>query len=235
MSVKTILFDLDGTLLPMDQDVFSKAYISAIAKKLEPFGFDSKTVFSGVWHSVEAMVRNDGSKTNEDAFWLSFANSVGDAVLDHKGLFDEFYQTDFPKISAVCGYTEKAKTLIDMLNAKGYRLILATNPLFPAVATHCRIGCAGLQTDDFEYITSYENSYYCKPNPKYYTEILEKLQIDPTECLMVGNDVREDMITEALGMKVFLLTDCLINKDNKDISQYPHGSFEELTEYINPL
>ena len=55
------------------------------------------------------------------------------------------------------------------------------------------------------------------------------------ECLMVGNDVGEDMITETLGMKVFLLTDCLINKENKDISLFPNGSFDELMKYIDTL
>ena len=54
----------------------------------------------------------------------------------------------------------------------------------------------------------------------------------PEECLMVGNDVSEDMITEQLGMKTFLLTNCLINKENKNISHYPHGGFTQLHTYL---
>ena len=49
---------------------------------------------------------------------------------------------------------------------------------------------------------------------------------------MVGNDVSEDMITEQLGMKTFLLTNCLINKENKNISHYPHGGFTQLHTYL---
>jgi len=52
---------------------------------------------------------------------------------------------------------------------------------------------------------------------------------------MVGNDVGDDMVTRELGMNVFLLTDCLINKKDVDINQYPHGGFAELIEYINTL
>ena len=52
---------------------------------------------------------------------------------------------------------------------------------------------------------------------------------------MVGNDVDEDMIAEKLGMKVFLLTDCLLNKNGKDISGYRQGSFAELMEYISEV
>ena len=55
------------------------------------------------------------------------------------------------------------------------------------------------------------------------------------ECLMVGNDIGEDMIAETLGMHVFLLTDCLINKKNVDITRYPHGNFSDLQNYLFSL
>ena len=70
-------------------------------------------------------------------------------------------------------------------------------------------------------------------HPKYYEELLQKLDLKPEECIMVGNDVDEDMVpTEKLGMKVFLLTDCLINKNGQDISGYPQGDFEALKKYL---
>ena len=94
---------------------------------------------------------------------------------------------------------------------------------------------AGLAPEDFEYYTTYENSSYGKPNLKYYEEILEKIGAKAEECLMVGNDVAEDMVTEKLGMKVFLMTECLINKHNEDIEKYPHGSFDQLITYIQNL
>ena len=40
MSIKAVLFDLDGTLLPMDQDEFVKAYSMGLAKKLAPHGYE---------------------------------------------------------------------------------------------------------------------------------------------------------------------------------------------------
>ena len=111
------------------------------------------------------------------------------------------------------------------------RVILATNPIFPAVATRARIRWAGLDESDFEFVTSYENSCHCKPNPEYYRDILNRLGIDPEGCLMVGNDAVEDTAAKKLGMDVFLLTDCLINK-GVDITGYPQGSFDDLMAYI---
>ena len=52
---------------------------------------------------------------------------------------------------------------------------------------------------------------------------------------MVGNDVGEDMVAENLGMQVFLLTDCLINKKSADLSRYPHGGFPELLALLSSL
>jgi FMN phosphatase YigB (HAD superfamily) len=57
----------------------------------------------------------------------------------------------------------------------------------------------------------------------------------PEDCLMVGNDATEDMIAQTIGMKVFLLTDCLINKNNLDLSGYPQGNFDSLLDYIQSM
>ena len=125
------------------------------------------------------------------------------------------------------------KTVIKILKEKGVRVVLATNPVFPAVATLNRIRWAGLNSEDFEYITTYENSSYCKPNPSYYQEILAKIGVEPSQCIMVGNDVGEDMVAPSqLGMKTFLLTDCLINKTQKSVEEYNHGDFDCLIAYL---
>ena len=126
-----------------------------------------------------------------------------------------------------------AAETVAMLKQAGLRVALATNPIFPSIATEKRIRWAGLKPEDFELFTTYENSKYCKPSLGYYSELLKQLQVAPEECLMVGNDVGDDMVAEALGIQVFLLTDCLINKTDKDISDYHHGSFRQLLAFIS--
>lgn len=155
------------------------------------------------------------------AFWDRFAGLIGDRVLRDKPLFDEYYRREFQEVASVCGLNPKARETVDTLKGAGYRLALATNPLFPAVATESRIRWAGLEPGDFELYTTYENTGYCKPNPAYYRDLLERLDCDAEDCLMVGNDVEEDMVAGTVGMKVFLLTDCIINKQGKDIASFP--------------
>ena len=235
MKLTTVLFDLDGTLLPMDQETFVKEYFGRIAAKLAPQGYEPKKLVETIWRGTGAMVENNGSKTNEEVFWEIAVAVYGDRILKDKHFFDEFYEEEFDKIKAVCGHHPAAAEIVHGLKEKGYRVVLATNPIFPARATQWRIQWAGLQPEDFELYTTYENSSYCKPNLDYYRQILDKLHLVPEECMMVGNDAGEDMIAKQLGMQVFLLTDCLINKAGADISQYPHGDFAQLDAYLKEL
>ncbi len=235
MSIKAVLFDLDGTLLPMDQDVFVKTYFKGIAAKLAPFGYEPKALIDAIWAGTVKMIKNDGRTTNEEAFWKYFACVYGEKALADISLFEKFYEENFDAVKEVCGYNPKAAETVEKLKKDGIRVALATNPIFPSIATEKRIRWAGLTPKDFEIFTTYENSNYCKPNLCYYKELLKQLGIEPQECLMVGNDVGDDMVAEELGIKVFLLTDCLINKTDKDISNYHNGGFDELLQYIDNL
>ena len=233
--ITTVLFDLDGTLLPMDQDVFIKTYFSRVAAKMAPRGYAPKALIDAIWAGTTSMVKNDGSCTNEQAFWATFAAILGEKVRAEEPVLRGFYENEFQGVQSVCGCHPAAAEIVRDLKARGIRVVLATNPVFPAVATESRIRWAGLEPSDFELYTTYENSRYCKPTLAYYEDILESLGVSGEECVMVGNDVSEDMITERLGMKTFLLTDCLINKNGEDISKWPHGGFEELKEFLMQL
>lgn len=233
--MKTVFFDLDGTLLPLDQDYFISCYFKSMTKAMAAHGYEPKIFMDAVMKGTMAMVTNDGSITNEEALWRSFNESYGRDTRNDEQLYIDFYETEFQNLRDVCGFHPMAAQIVQMLRAEGYGVILATNPMFPAIATHSRIRWAGLAPEDFDLVTTYENSCHSKPNPAYYQDILETMNLTPEECLMVGNDVDEDMIAETLGMKVFLLTDCLLNRKNKDITRYPQGSFPELLEYIRTL
>ena len=233
--IKAVLFDLDGTLLQMDQDEFIKKYLGGLSEKLSHFGYDKDTFKKGIWYGMGAMVKNDGTRTNEDAFWEAFVKVCGEGILDHVPAFDEFYEKEFDKISSVAETNTAAPYAVAEIKKMGYRVALATNPVFPRIATQKRIAWAGFSTDDFELYTTYEDSRFCKPNLNYYKDVISKLGVKPEECLMVGNDVSEDMICEKMGMKVFLIEKYVINKENKDTTCYARGDFHDLIAYVRSL
>ncbi|MCM1298248.1 MAG: HAD family hydrolase [Firmicutes bacterium] len=235
MSITTVLFDLDGTLLPMDNDAFTKGYFGFLSAYMKKYGYQPKELVNAVLSGTAAMVKNKGDRSNEAAFWDKFGEIYGEKGISDKHYFDEYYKTDFQKLKEFCGISPSAAETVHSLKERGFTVVLATNPIFPAYATESRIRWAGLDPSDFKLYTTYENIGYCKPNPDYYAEIFKRLGAAPEECIMIGNDAKEDMIAEKLGTSVFLLTDCLINKENTDISRYPKGDFTDLAEYLKAL
>ena len=210
MAIKHILFDLDGTLLPMVQDEFVRFYMPLLAKAYLKKGveMDPKGFIGAVWKGYEAMVKNDA---------------------------DAFYEDEFNQAKCTTQPTPLSDMVIKEAKKKGIEVYLATNPIFPRCATMNRIDWAGLDPEDFKIITTYEDHVYCKPNPEYFRQILEQFELDPSECLMVGNDVEEDLAIRALGVPVFLITDTMENKKNLPIDSEYQGSMEELLEFVKEL
>ena len=96
--ITTLLFDLDGTLLPMDTEVFTKHYFSLLVQKLAPYGYEAKPLIGAVLAGIEAMAVNDGSVTNEEAFWNCFASLLGEQTREQIPVFEDFYANEFQQV-----------------------------------------------------------------------------------------------------------------------------------------
>lgn len=224
-----VLFDLDSTLLQMDQDLFLKSYFKAIAKFSLKLGYDPEEFMRLFNIAAFSIIKNDGSKTNEDVFW-DIINEKYPNVEELKQKFEDFYKTDFKELEVLITKSSVSNDIIKELKSKGYTIILATNPVFPRICTYERMRWAGLSIDDFLDITTYEDSTFCKPNRKYYMELLNRNNIDPKNCIMVGNDVDDDFLDLPEEIEKVLITDYLINNDNKviDIPSYTLNEFLKL-------
>ncbi len=234
MKLDAILFDLDGTLLPMDNDVFTRGYLHLLAEAMQPHGYREETMLPAMWKGVAAMVKNDGRESNMEVFCRRFGELLGiDARADIPH-FDAFYTRGFHEAKAFTSPTPLAKRAVALAREKAERVVLATNPLFPRVAIESRLGWAGLCPDDFDLITDYEGSGTCKPNPAYYTAIMQAIGADPHRSLMIGNNTDEDIrAAEAAGLTAYLLTDCQIG--NAAGLDAPRGSFDDLLVYLENL
>jgi len=241
--MNTVLFDLDGTLLPMDLDEFVETYIKALSFKMKEKGYDADKVVKALWVGFEAMYANDGFITNEECFWKAFESVLypkekkmpPKEKMALQRTLEKFYKKEYEVARFVTKPTHLAKECIEILKSKGYQVIIATNPVFPEVATLQRLSWAGIDEDDYILVTTYENSCYTKPNLNYYRKILQIIDKDPEDCMMVGNDVHEDMCAFKIGMDVFLINECLINKYEEDISDYKVGDWNFFKEFVSDL
>ena len=215
MKYEAILFDLDGTLLPMDNDGFMEEYFTLLYKVIMPYGYKKDDFIKAMWSGVEAMARNRSEKINSEVFWEVFASMLGNDVLEHIPEIDAFYFGEFEKARAFTSCSGFAREAVALAKEKAGKVVLATNPYFPEVAVRKRLEWAGLNWEDFDLVTFYDNSTRCKPNPEYFLEIAEKMGVNPEKCLMVGNNVKEDIVaSQKVGVDTFLVTDCLICEIN---------------------
>lgn len=230
--IRHVLFDLDGTLLPMCQQEFLGYYLSLLSRRFEKYGIHQEVFLKSIYEGIGVMINNDGSRTNDQAFWDCFESSAGVDRREVEEDILEFYENEFNEAIVSTRPTPVSGQIVRLLKEKGVKIYLATNPVFPRCATWNRIRWAGLRAEDFEWITTYETSRYCKPNVKYYEEILERFQLDPAECLMAGNDVRDDLPARKLGIRTYLVTDCLENAGDLPAKADETGTLEELLESV---
>ncbi len=231
----TILFDLDGTLAPFMQDDFIRVYFRALLGRLVPLGYDGARLQDALWKGVADITANDGASCNRDVFWRRFCRELGEEARSLEPVLQDFYTGEFDQVRQVLREAPDRRPLLEGLRARGYGLVLATNPIFPRAAVETRLGWVGLAASDFDWVTTYENSRFSKPSPAYYRDILARLEVPGESCLMVGNSLSEDMTAAQAGISVYLVTDCIENPGALPIDAYPHGSFCQLEAYLASL
>lgn len=232
--IKHILFDLDGTLLQMDNDEFAKSYFHYLNLRIGG-QIDVRRFDEALLAATNVMVRDtDSSRTNEIVFLQHFRSLLGEQAEPLLQQMMEFYEDHFWQLRKVTRPSAAALQAVETALSGG-DAVIATNPIFPRIATEQRLRWAGLNSSDFPLVTVYENSCFCKPNPAYYQEILEKMGWQADECLMVGNDEWEDLVAGKLGIRTCLVTDCLIPaKEGAPQADY-RVALQELPQLLQDL
>ncbi|MFZ5826906.1 MAG: HAD family hydrolase [Bacillota bacterium] len=226
--LKTILFDLDGTLLPIDTESFVRQYMKALAAHAGHL-IPPTVLVEEIMAATFEMIRNtDPALTNAQVFARHFFPKVGRDEAELMPVFDAFYREKFPALISVCpGLPGLGRTVVQTAVDKGYEIALATNPLFPREAIEERMRWIGVADMPWRLVTTYEEMHACKPQPAFYREVLERIGRQPEECLMVGNDVQEDGVAAKLGMSVFFVTDFLMNRDGAPLPPEHSGSLAD--------
>ena len=233
--MNAVLFDLDGTLIFHDQTVFLNEYFKCISEYVQKKGYDAKAFLDATLYATGIVIANDGQRTNKVLFWDNFFKFYGKYDEKIIEISDEFYVTEFKKLKEFSNANPNARKAVDLAHKNGKKVVLATNPVFPMTAQLERISWSGLSENDFDLITSYENSSFCKPNPKYFLEVCKKIGVNPHNAVIIGNDEREDMkCGSEAGLMCYLSTDCrIMAKDFLWTGQ--RGTFEQSLRILNMI
>jgi HAD superfamily hydrolase (TIGR01549 family) len=232
-----LLFDLDGTLLPMDREEFVRAYLPGVSAAAAALG-DPKAIGRAILHGSNVMMEKTcGDETLEAVFWQAFEQASGISREASEPLFERYYEGEaFDAVRALTPMEPLVPQIIATARATGLRLILATSPLFPRIATGKRVLWAGLCAEDFEHITTYENYHAAKPHKAYYEELLDRLGLQAQECVMIGNDAVEDLRAPTeLGMETFFLRNHAIIPEGYEYACDHEGDYAALLAWLERM
>lgn len=217
---RTLLLDLDDTLLGNEIDTFVTVYSKLLAEYMAPY-VDPNLLIKNLFLATRYMLQNQRpDKTLADSFDSVFYPALGIEKNQIKPVIDHFYHQMFPGLKSYTQFWPAAPRLVEEAIQRGYQIGIATNPLFPRLAILHRLSWAGLPVEKYPFIliSSYETFHFAKPNPAFFAEFLAKVGWPEGPVIMAGDTLDND-ITAArqMGLTAYWLP--------KDGQKAPEGPF----------
>lgn len=233
--VKGVLFDLDGTLLQVEMREFIPAYIEGLAKHF-PDVPDPATFARAVKDSIRALLASDsGQSSNEEFFLATLGRQLGlDAAVCGERV-RRYCANGMAGLESLVRPLALARDILSRCFEHGLKVVVATNPVFPRPLVEARLRWAQIADFPFDYVTTFDNSRYCKPHPGYFRDVLGQLGLAPQECLMVGNDTEHDLGARAAGIPTFLVDTWLLDRAKGEYVTDYRGGHGELLHFIDQL
>jgi len=204
--LKSVLFDIDNTLILFNEARFFKSYLPRITRAFD--GLLSPDLFQKrLMSATQALFHKGDSLSNAEFFLQEFSKGMEEKRPSFWSRFIRFYETEFDSLRSLVTPVQGVKQILTRLERMGVSLVAASNPVWPLVVQKIRLSWAGADDLPYALITHIENTRFCKPRLEFYGDICETLNLTPQSCLMVGNDLRNDMIASRIGMKTYLTTD----------------------------
>lgn len=231
----TLLLDLDDTLLSNSMESFLPGYLQGLTRRLASYT-DAVKIAPELMAATSRMVVNqEPDRTLEEVFDSAFFPALGIQKKQVAQAIESFYAQDFPHLSKLTAARPQAICLVEEALARGYRVAIATAPLFPRVAILERLRWAGLPSDRFTFalVPDYSSFHFAKPNPAYFAEFLAQLGWPDGPVLMVGDDYAADISgAQALGLPVYWVKNGrATSADNTN--HVPQGEIDELLDWID--
>jgi FMN phosphatase YigB (HAD superfamily) len=233
--IRGVLFDLDGTLLQVEMGTFIPAYVrglSACFADLAPRGLFAEVVRATTF---ALLTSDDGTVTNEELFLSGIERHLGIAA----DLFNErllsYCQDGLQSLASLVRPLPLARPILKACFARGLKVAIATNPVFPRPLVEARLAWAGVADFPFELVTCYDDSRYCKPHPHYFHDVLARLGLAPEETLMVGNDTEHDLGAGQAGIATFLVDTWMVDRLQGAWACDFRGGHPELFRFVESL
>ncbi len=231
-SIQAVFFDLDGTLVEVDMHRFVPSYLLRLTQQMSD-QVDPARATRALHRAVAAMFANtDADKTLESILLEVLQSELAMSPGAYEASLERFCRNDLDSLRHLVSGHPLSPRLVEASLERGWQVVLATNPIFPRAVIDARIAWGALDGGAFHYVTTYETAHFCKPNPGFFEELLDRLQLPASACLMIGNDTLHDLAACQVGMQTCLLTPWRIHRPDAHFTADWQGSHEELLAMI---
>ncbi len=237
--IKAVLLDLDDTLISTGIDTFFPLYLKELGRFVtnrNPALGTSETFIQQLMASFNcALGTYDPASSLHERLMQDFAARTSSSLADLEAVFNAFYNEQYPALRPHVRSRPSTARLLKWLSDHNYRVVVATNPGLPWLATSQRMAWGGIPASNFhfELITCLEEMHFGKPSPEYYAEIVVRLDIHPCEAIMVGDSWNDDMVGAAgVGMHTFWITEDGAEPPDRSVTLNGHGSYEQFVAMV---
>jgi putative hydrolase of the HAD superfamily len=193
--INVYLFDLDDTLI--DTRIYAELY-KPILQLIE-----NKTGLKD--DELNNKAKQLGLKQNKYERW-----DTGDLCRE-LGLLDEYYEELKKLIAIVPILHDTVEKVFQELKNRGKRIGIVSNSMQRTIQTYVS---KYQLTDYVDFIFSQDDVGCRKDNDNYWKKLIEREKLNPTECLIIGDDEIEDIeIPQKFAFKVYHL------KDSSDLKE----------------
>jgi len=233
--IRTLLWDLDGTLLQVSMKEFIPAYLGGLYRHLGP-DIDEQLFSRSVRGIIGGMLgERVPTGSNEETFLLGLKQTMGIAPERFRRAFDAFCDDGLTDLADLVKPLPLVPNLLAKARQRGLEMVIATNPVFPRRIIEARLHSAGLSESDFSLVTCFEETRYCKPQAGFFDDLLVTIDRRPKECLMIGNDTEHDLAAGRCGIPTYLLETNLIDRAGGDYICDFRGDHRQLLSFFDRL
>lgn len=187
--IKAVIFDMDGVIIDARDWHFG-----ALNSALQLFG-ESITYQEHLERFNGLPTKNKLKMLTHDSRVPSHLHKIIEAVKQERTL-RQAAQLCFPRIEHLL--------LMSWLKNKGMKIGLATNSV--RQTTFAMLGFAGL-ANEFDVILTNEDVESSKPNPEIYLKSCQLLNLNPSEVIVVEDNINGINAAKSAGCKVIEVSD----------------------------
>ena len=231
-----LLLDLDDTLLNSNIEALIPVYFQKLVGHLNG-SVVPEQAFRELIVGIRAMYASQNPlRTLEQLFNDGFYPSLGVTREALSPVIEDFYDNIFPTLQHLTSPRPDAIAFVEWAFSRGWKVSVATDPLFPRKAILHRLRWAELPLEKYPFrlVSDFETFHFAKTSNSFYPEFLLRLGWEGEPVVMVGDSLDRDIFpAQKAGLPVFWLHS--IEQTDSRAVGIPQGTFDDLRRWLETV